>query len=237
MKSWNPVISNGQNYWDPENDTGNQGHEYLDIVGEDSVPAAYMLFREVSGTETEDQLLFRIRIDGKKNAMPGAFQVLFESTGDTSVDWYLELASGDLDSEGTVSFGAASGFNRSGVTFDTTEWTGSYTDYIQWTGTATDDGSQYTGDDDYFIDIAMPLSVFADCTGISSTNDPFRVVVSSSQNNGSLMDGDIALSSAAAGEEVVFSDVYSDTVPEPRTLGLCAGIGAAIFFVRHKLLQ
>uniref|UniRef100_UPI003561DA08 MBG domain-containing protein n=1 Tax=Pontiella sp. TaxID=2837462 RepID=UPI003561DA08 len=214
---WAPLYGQSSLYSDIPDDTGNNGHEYLDFVGDTNYAAAFYYYRTAAESgEAEDQLLFRVRLDSKKNKMPGAYQVFFETSYDSSVDWVLELETGDLDSTGTISFGSAAGTNRSGVTFGTVVWSDSFTStsgYAHWAGAATGDGSSFNGDIDYFLEFGLPWSTFTNYTGVTSTNDPFRLLFTSSQSGGQIDDGDVGNSSATIGVDVVFDDIYAD--PDP----------------------
>jgi len=155
---WNPLYSSGVQFSDVPQDTGNNGHLHLDIVGDSTYAGGYLMYRSAADTpgETEDQLLLRIRVNSMKNKMSGAYQVFFETDGDAAVEWVMQFSSTDLDSSGTLEFGAASGTNRNGVAFGAVAWTGSYAGNVNWTGTPTGDGSQFDGDDDYYLDLSMP---------------------------------------------------------------------------------
>ena len=169
---WHPLISEGTYISDPVSDTGNNGHQHLDYVGDSTYAAGYLLYRAAADTpgETEDQLLLRMRLNSSKNKMAGAYQVFFEINGDNSVDWVLQLSTDDLDSGGTLEFSAAGGTNLSNVAFGSIAWTGSYLGNVNWTGTPTGDGSNFDGNPDYFLDLSMPWNVFSANTGITSTN-------------------------------------------------------------------
>ncbi|MEN7973119.1 MAG: hypothetical protein ABFR47_04720 [Verrucomicrobiota bacterium] len=233
---WIPLYSEGALYSDIPGDIGNNGHEHLDIVGDATNSAAYMLYREDAPTSsggTENQLLFRIRLDDDKNKMSGAYQIFFETDGDSSVEWVLQLTTSDLDSSGILEFGAASGTNRNGVTFGSVNWTGSYSEYVHWEGTPTADGSQFDGNPDYYLDIAVPWDVFSASSGISSTNDPFRILITSSQSGGQIDNGDVGNSSVASSVDLSFSDVYSDSIPEPAVAVLLVGFGSTMLAGRR----
>ena len=244
LDEWTPVLSGDGYMWDPPGDTGNEGHEYLDIVGDQTnFPAAYMNFRYATNTttEAEDQLLFRIRVDDRKNNnMIGAYQIFFETTFDSGVDYYIQLA-GEIDdgnqADAVVTFGAAAGYSPSGVQFTNVIWSGNFADYG---GFGANDGSQIGGELDYFIDLVMPLSVFTDYTGIHSTNDAFRVLVSTSQNNGTLTDGDIAGSDGevVAAADVLFSDTFSETVAErtEQTITDFTPTNGSVFFTSSEVV-
>lgn len=227
---WNPLYSNGLFFSDIPLDTGNKGHLHLDIVGDSTYAGGYLMYRSMADTpgETEDQLLIRIRLNSLKNKMPGAYQVFFETDGDSSVEWVLQLDTTDLDSAGTLQFGSASGTNRSGVVFGSVDWTGTYAENVNWIGDPTGDGSQFDGDDDYFLDLSMPWVDFSNLTGITSTNDAFRVFISSSQSAGQIDDGDVGNSSVAPNVDFSFADVYSDA-----TMVLILGNGATMLLGRR----
>lgn len=232
---WNPLYSSGVLFSDVTQDTGNNGHLHLDIVGDSTYAGGYLMYRSTADTsgETEDQLLIRIRVNSKKNKMSGAYQVFFETDGDASVEWVMQFSSTDLDSGGTIEFGAASGTNRNGVAFGTVDWTGTYAGNVNWTGNATGDGSQFDGDDDYYLDLSMPWLNFSSLTGITSTNDAFRLLITSSQSSGQIDDGDVGNTSVAANTDFSFESVYSDAIPEPTTGVLILLLGTSLFYGRR----
>lgn len=232
---WNPLYRAGLLFSDVPQDTGNKGHPHLDIVGDATYTGGYLMYRSAVDTpgETEDQLLLRIRLSDKKKKMSGAYQVFFETDGDDSVDWVLQLSSSDLDSSGTLEFGAASGTNRNGVVFGSVAWTGTYAGNVNWTGNPTGDGSQFDGDDDYYLDMSMSWQIFSGLTGITSTNDAFRLLITSSQSGGQINDGDVGNSSVAASTDVNFADIYSDSIPEPAVTVLLLLFGGSIIYGRR----
>ncbi len=230
--SWTAIYAT-----DATGDTGNGGHPYLDIAGGTDVngldfAGGYLHYQSASSNPqlTEDLLSFRFRLDGIKNKMPGAYQIFFETTGDTSVDWALQLTTDDLNTSGTLEFGTASGADRSGVAFTQVEWSGTYADYVDYSGTPTDDGSRFNGDADYFLEFSMPWQQFSSSTGITSPNGNMCILMSTSQNQGSLMDGDIAGTTSSG--NVAFSDVYV-AIPEPAVASLVGGFGIAFLFGRR----
>ncbi|MEN8255909.1 MAG: hypothetical protein ABFR33_10630 [Verrucomicrobiota bacterium] len=227
---YQPLYSGANPYSDIGEDIGNNGHDHLDIVGDSTYAAGYLLHREAPGTpsDTEDQLFIRIRLNDFKNNMPGAYQVYFETDGNNSVDWVMQFETTDLDSNGTLTFSEASGTNRSSVIFGPTVWTGGNTD-TRWTGQPTSDSSNFDNDPDYFLDMAMSWDAFSTHTGIISTNDAFRILIASSQNENTL-DGDMANSSV---ENVNFEVVYSDTIPEAMSITLILSIGASMLAARR----
>ncbi len=232
---WNPLYSSGVLFSDISQDVGNNGHLHLDIVGDSTYAGGYLMYRSATDTpsETEDQLLLRIRVNNKKNKMSGAYQIFFETDGDAAVEWVMQLITSDLDSEGTLEFGTADGTNPNGVTFGAVEWTGTYAGNVNWTGIATSDGSQFGGDDDYYLDLSMPWQDFSSLTGITSTNDAFRLLITSSQSSGQILDGDVGSSSVAATANFSFDSVYSDVIPEPTAVVLILLFGTSFVFGRR----
>ncbi len=243
MSEWNPLYSSTGLYSDPNNDIGNNGHLYLDIVGgtdslNNTYSGGYML-RRTEGIE--DQLLLRIRVNADKSNDVGAFQVFFETDGDDSVEWVMQLNTEKVKGQtiDTLTFGSASGTNRNGVVFGTTVWS-TTTGYFHYTGTATEDGSQFGGDDDYFLDMAMPWSTFENYTGITSTNDPLRMLITSSQSAGQINDGDVGNSSVASGVDVLFKDLYTsqpEAIPEPAVATLIVGAGIGMLGIRRIFMK
>jgi hypothetical protein len=216
---WAPLYGQSSLYSDIPNDTGNSGHEYLDYVGDTNHAAAFFSYRlAVDSGEADDQLLFRVRLDDKKQKMPGAYQVFFETDYNASVDWVLQVSTDDLDTDGIIEFGSASGTNRSGVAFGAVVWASNFVGsvgYVNWTGAATGDGSMFNGNIDYFLEFGMPWDVFTNHTGVTSTNDPLRLLITSSQSSGQIDDGDIGNSSAGFGVDVAFTNIYVDPDPDP----------------------
>lgn len=222
---------------DPVSDTGNSGHPHLDIVGgtDDNgldFAGGYLSYKTAGSLPslTEDRLFFRYRLDGIKNKMTGAYQVFFETTGDNAVDWALQLYTTDLNSSGTLEFGRASGTDRNGVVFNPVDWTGSYADYVDFPGTPTADGSQFNGDADYFLDLSIPWEQFSSFTGIQTFSNNYKIVLTTSQNQGSLEDGDVIGTSDSG--NVVFADVMAP-IPEPAVASLVAGFGLSLLFGRR----
>ncbi len=241
---WNPLYSSsGSLYEDGRLDTANNGHLYLDIIGGfdaqgNEYAGAYLVRQDAaSGNQNEAQLMIRIRLNAAKSSDPGAYQVYFETTGDASVNWLLQL---ETPQQGTpqLTFGAASGTNSSAVLINSPLWTGSVSGYSRYTGLATADGSQFSskpngsGDDDYFLDLSMPWDVFSASTGITSTNDPFRALIVSSQSGGNAFDGDVG--NTALTTNIKFADAYSDTIPEPSQFSLLAVAGGFLWFARRR---
>ncbi len=234
----NPLYaSSGVLYGDVPQDTGNNGHLYLDYVGDSTYAAGYLLYRSVASApgETEDHLFIRLRLNTNKRNDSGAYQILFETDGDDSVEWAMQLAVPKQGASRTLTFGVASGTNRNGVTFGTVAWTDTTSEYLNYSGTATDDGTTFDRDADYFLDLAMPWAVFSANTGIASTNEPFRVILGSSQLAGSSLDGDVG-NSAAAGD-VYFKDIYGTAnpaaIPEPAVLGFISLFGIGLLAAKR----
>ena len=223
---------------DAASDIGNNGHSYLDIVGDATYASGFLQFYNSDSTASEDLLLLRLRLNGKKNKMKGSWQFFFETDGDDEVEWVLQLSSDDLTSEGTIQMGTSSGESESDITFGSVAWTGSYEDNVHWTGEATGDGSQFGGDDDYFLDLSIPWNSFSSLTGIDTNAPSFRVAIASSQQSGQLSDGgaaEISTSDPITSFED-FGD-YSGVIPEPAVATLLVGTGAGLLISRRVFFR
>lgn len=238
------IISPEGNEWralystDPVSDIGNKGHEHLDIVGGTDpngnvYDGGYIQLRPatVDNGLSEDLLFFRFRLDGKKNRMRGAFQVFFETDGDSEVEWVLQLTTSDLDTSGLLEFGKADGADRDGIRIDSPVWAGSYADHVNYTGTPAPDGSMFNGTDDYFLDLAVSWDTFSAYTGIDTVNAPFRTLMTTSQQGGKLLDGDVS-GIAYSSDNIRFEEAYA-AVPEPTVLALLAGSGLILILCRR----
>jgi hypothetical protein len=78
----------------------------------------------------------------------------------------------------------------------------------------------------------MPWKVFSDNTGILSTNDNFRLLITSSQTSGQITDGDVGNTSVTT--DISFSGLYSDVIPEPAAATLIAGTGILTLAIRRR---
>jgi hypothetical protein len=238
-KLWTPLTSDASLYADEVKDIGNNGHLYLDIVGgTDSLgndyAGGYLLYQEATSPNTEDLLFLRIRLNKKKNQNnSGAYQVFFETDGDDSVEWVLQFSAERNINNSYLEFGSASGTNRAGVTLGAVNWSGQYPEYGHFADTTTADGSEFDGDADYFLDLAMPWQVFESYTGISSTNEAFRLLITSSQSIGQVLDGDVGGSDVTPNQDFLFSDEYTEAIPEPLVVSLLAGFGISLLACRR----
>ena len=196
---WDPILFNGGYYYDDAHDVLNNGADdnMLDIVGDATTyPAAFMLKRTEG---TEEQLLFRIRLDDfKKTNKTKAWQILLDTDGVAGFDFALEVSAKLNNNQTTqwlvaptVRFAAiaANGTSTDLQMASTNIWTAtSGDDYANWAGAAS---SAINSSTDHFIDLAMPASEFWAATGLA-TNQPFGVAASSSQTPGQL-DGDVGI--------------------------------------------
>lgn len=200
-----------------------------DIEGDATYSALYWYYQD-NGTpldDSDDQLQFRVRLDEEPNNPQSVWQILFNVDADLGLDYLLEYdTSGNPD---ILEFAATDveGPNVSDVTVDTSHllWStnsvASYTRFVNPTG----DGSNFGGDNDVFLDMAMPWTEFTSATGITKS-DSFQIGVSTSTTDQSI-NKDVPLGLSASSQ---VSDLLGDviTVPEPTSsmlFGVAVGLG------------
>ncbi|MBN2161670.1 MAG: hypothetical protein JXR25_10890 [Pontiellaceae bacterium] len=234
--AWIPLYTDGSALADASNDTGNKGHPYLDIVGDATYASGYLHFLDADTNigATDDMLLLRLRLNGTKNKMKGAWQVFFETDGNDGVEWVLQLTSDDLAKEGELQFGTSGGETKDSITFGSLAWSGNYEGNVHWTGEATSDGSRFGGDDDYFLDLAMPWNEFSGITGIATNSGSFRVAAATSQQSGQLSDGSLSdfIMTIPISNFTDFEN-FNIVIPEPAAASLLVGAGCAILLSRR----
>lgn len=236
---WIPLQLQDESLENSSGVIGNKGHPYLDIVGDSTYASGYLQFHSVANhpDETEDHLLLRLRVNGAKARMKGAYQVFFDTDGDDGLEWVLQFTTDNLDQEGLLQFGTAGGETRDGITFGAIGWTGTYAGNVNWTGSPTGDGSQFGGDDDFFLDISMPWDEFSNLTGVQSKHTSFRVLMATAQQGGSFSEGeaDASLMSLTSGFND-FGSLSIAVIPEPATAVLLAG-SAAAYLLGRRIFQ
>lgn len=222
---WEPLTIGGSDYWDDLSDESPDATDLVggfDVVSSNSFTAGFLHESETG----PDQISLRMRLDGDGSSGAGAnsvWQFLFETDGDlTSIDWVLEVRQSGPPSAQQVIFTQASpgGATFGDVSLSTSfSWTGALADWRRWTPVT--DGSSFDGDADYFLDVAMPLSVFRSVTGLSAT-DSYLMALSTSTSH-TQINKDLPLGLAPTqGVNLGFTG----PVPEPSTgmllaLGLC----------------
>ncbi|MBY0090740.1 carboxypeptidase regulatory-like domain-containing protein [Priestia aryabhattai] len=205
-----PILIGGQPIFDL---VGDQSPLSTDIVGNTQFPAAFFAYDATN-------VYFRIRVNGDpRNSQLTAFTnfswgVLINTSGDPGVyDWLANINglnntisliknttriynSWNDPAEGTDGRGAPS-FSRPIVNFDVAR------------AILTNDGSNFGGDPDYFIDFQFPTATFFSLLGITASTSISLVIFSSTNSNNYNKD------SLQAGENFQF--VQSITNPTPPT--------------------
>jgi hypothetical protein len=218
---WVALESGGSNMTDPDG----PNPDTTDIRGDSTYSSAFWL-------PADGLLHFRIRLDDvPSNKTQAVWQVLFDTDSDTGIDWVLQLdAKSDYQvsfvrttTEGSTFGDVVLGTSTTGTDPDV-KWTAAKADYSRFT--TAGDGSSFSGDDDGFVDLALPWGIFTNVTGIG-VDDPFRVGISSStthtQTNKDLpFDLDDSSSvDDGFGDSISFP---ASAVPEPGTM-LLFGLG------------
>ena len=228
---WNPLMKGTNFYWDTLRD---ESPRPADLVGTlDTFPAGSWALIEdgyADGGVTDDAFIFRLRLDGDGSTRKFAWQVSLDTDGDaSSVEWMLQLVQSGKPSGHGVGLiqTAVGGPNLNDVDIGDNEiaWLGDKDLYSRWI-TVPDSN-------DYYVDIAIPWTVFTSITGVTELEQLRAVLSTSSTHTG--IKGDAPL---GAGLSVQISDVLSDNIPEPAvaSLLLSSGIGFLAFrriFNRH----
>lgn len=227
---WRPITFAGGALPDPDNDyNGAQGTPYLDIEGNSTHAAGYWFYTN-SGTIAvdDDVLMFRMRLDG--NAQRDTYQFSFDTNQTpSSVDWVVQLDDVDDHAVELVQT-AVSGLTYSDVALSTVNtWQGSYAEYAR-IFVPTLDGSNFGGNPDYFIDLAIPWSVWQTATGLT-VEDVWRVQLSTATQH-NVLNKDFP---QGWGSNDLVSSGFSDPIsaPEPGTLAL-VGISLAGLMLRKR---
>lgn len=148
---------------------------------------------------TDDaHIFFRMRVDNMPNQNPQAvWQVLLNTDDDEWVDWVIQLDLSSSDSQ--VELAKNSAINAGGPSDNWTTVdlsTSAFphvgagtpkTDFYRWVNATATDGSNFhaLNDDDYFIDMAFPKSIFETETGLAFSNT-FGVALSTSANHNNI---------------------------------------------------
>ncbi len=166
---WQGLTSGGGVYTDP---LGDENPDSTDVVG-GLIGATSYTAGFWHQSLANDQISFRMRIDESGLGDNNVWQFFLDTDGDpTAIDWVLEVRQSGPPSDKEVIFTQAT---TGGPTFKdvalsgTPAWTGTLADWSRWI--AVDDGSTFdeppdAPGSDFFIDVAMPLSLFQSITGI-----------------------------------------------------------------------
>ncbi len=224
---WTTVTLGGVDYSDPG---GDSNPDPTDLVGGNDGTGDFAAAFWHSSL-ADDQLSLRMRLDDSGSSSNHIWQFLFETDGDaTTIDWVLEVRqSGNPAGRQVIFTPTTSG----GPTFNdvalssTFAWTGALDDWRRWG--AAGDGSNFNGNADSFLDVAIPLSTFQAITGLSPA-DIFQLSISTSTSH-TQINKDVPLGlSLSAPVSSAFSNFVPAPEPGPGALtgaGLCAlAIGA-----------
>lgn len=204
-----------------------------DIEGDQTYAALFWYYQD-SGTpldESDDELLFRIRLDKEEQIKTSVWQILLDTDDDIYLDYVLEYdASGTPDAIELAPTGGAQA-TVSDVTIDTANLLWSSTLIADFTRFVTaDDGSNFDGNPDVFLDLGIPWSDLSTATGLTA-GDSLRFGVSTS-TTGELINKDVPLGLASTAS---VGDLLGDAiiVPEPGGLSLL-GIAAGFILLRRR---
>jgi hypothetical protein len=218
---WNAIQVNGGNLTDPAGPTP----DTIDIRGDSTYAAGYWAHDGVNG-----YIFFRMRLDEKPSSLTSVWQFLLDTDSDSGIDWIVQLdESGDNRVELVAT--ATEGSTFKDVTLSSTvSWNGATSTYAKFTD-PTGDGSSFDGDNDTFLDLAVPWSSFSSATGLS-TSSSFRIALSSSTTHSGInKDFPLGLGSGSSVADG-FSDVING-VPEPGTWVLFAA-GLALLILSRR---
>lgn len=228
---WTALTTGGGSLFYGDPDDENPGS--VDIEG-DAIHAALFWYYQDSETpldESDDQLLFRIRLDSEPNNPQYTWQILLDTDDDVYLDYVLEYdTSGTPDAIKLAPTGVGEA-TVSAVTIDTASllWSSALVaDFTRFV--AADDGSNFDGNPDVFLDLGIPWSDFSTATGLT-TSDSFRFGVSTSTTDQSInKDVPLGLTSTASVEDLLGDAII---VPEPGGLSLL-GMAAGFTLLRRR---
>lgn len=232
---WRPLYRLGGFITDADNDfPGANGQASLDIEGNATYAAGY-IYIDNAGTPTDssdDYLMFRMRLDGTRANPNGVYQILIDADGNpATVDYVLQtdMAADDMvELLATTSGGPTFG----GVAMNAVSWQGDLATYAHVLTPATD-GSNFGGNPDYFVDVAIPWQQWEVITGLSQ-QDAFAIALSASTQD-TLINRDYPLNYTSGTQvSLGFGDPMRPPVPEPRTL-LLVGVPLALLYLRLRV--
>ena len=233
------TAGNGDNLSDPR---GGTNPKQADIVG--NAPTS----RRGAGfwyyNSTTDQLMFRIRVDktpldNSSNFKNQVWTVLIDDQdGDDKKGWALQLDAKDDDLVELEAVDKLDGKLGKINIKDTNDFTGAIGTYARAVNVDNNEfGSDFGGEADFFVDIAIDFSDFETATGLSTT-DNFRVALTTSDRDNKIrkdypfdldknkkLFADGGWGSAFAANDAV--------VPEPSTWALF-GLGAIVLGLRVR---
>jgi hypothetical protein len=235
---WNPLFWNGVKYADA---LGDETPVWVDIVGSTTYPAGFWYISE-EGTPldlSDDMLMFRMRlnqigVNGGGNDRQSVWQVLFDTDSDGGANFCLQVdGKTDKDVQFVATLTSGPPFSLppgpNPVTLSTTNiwFSTDLATYRRWS--TAGDGSNFGGDADTFLDMAMPWPVFATNTGLSQTDTLYVTLCTSASHeviNKDHPDSQLYGSS---------SPPPTGQIPEPATvLSVLAGLGLVGRVLRRR---
>lgn len=228
--AWTPLLRGGGLYTDTLND---ENPNWVDIVGDSTTHAAGFWHIDDMGSAgtSDDILMFRMRLHQNGLGRNSVWQFVLDTDLDGGADWSLQL---DNKTDNRVEFVIATspgppfaippGTNP--TEFDGTNAFWSSTDldaYRRWS--TAGDGSNFGGDDDIFLDAAMPWDEFSTITGLKTPLFGVILTTSSDHNNINKDHPDD-------------NETFSNPIPEPATaLGVVSAMVGLAGYIKRRLVS
>ncbi len=219
---WIALTRGGSLYADALND---ENPDWVDVVGDNTHAAGFWHIDDMgSAPVNDDILMFRMRLNQTGLGQNSVWQFVLDTDLDGGADWSLQL---DNKTDNRLEFVIAT---SPGPPFaippgtDPAEYDGvnafwstnDLASYRRWS--AAGDGSNFDGDADAFLDVAMPWDEFSSITGV--TDPMFAVALTTSANHNN------------TNKDHPDDNTFSDPIPEPVTavavVSAMAGLGGYI---------
>jgi large repetitive protein len=220
---WLPILVDGSPYIDALNGPGDvyatpPNPDQLDLVGGIDSNSAGPFPTGYIYTDA-DNLMVRMRVDGDPTGANSAWIVFLNTDPDDDVDWVLSLdSSGDNQVELVAAAPAVAGQGNpwEPVVIGPTPHSGvaPLSTWSRFVSATAVDGSEFDGDEDFFVDMAFPMATFLSTTGLAPA-DPFGLAFATSANHNNI-NKDLPDSSAWG------YPPGGPVIPEPATLILLA---------------
>jgi hypothetical protein len=234
---WIPML-NGGLYVDVVNNTGT-GDVYatpphpdnLDLVGGIDANSAGPFVTGYWYTDDVD-LMFRMRVDGNPDIGRFGAQhvwiVFLNTDDDDDVDWALSLdnqVDGQVELVPAVSGGPTTANPWNPVVLGDTPHTGvsPLSTWSRFLSATAVDGSEFDGDEDFFVDLAFPMATFLSMTGLAPA-DPIGMALATSADHVNI------------NKDLPDYTSWGDppVIPEPATLILLAAGLPLLLRIRRK---
>ncbi len=206
--AWTPLFQGAGFYSDALND---ENPDWIDIVGDSTYSAGFWNIDDMgTATSSDDILMFRMRLHQNGQGANSVWQFVLDTDLDGGANWSLQL---DNKTDNRLEFVIATSPGppfaippgTDPVEFDGTNAYWSSTDLDAWRRWSTaGDGSNFGGDDDAFLDVAMPWDEFSSITGL--TEPSFGVILTTSQDHNNVNK-----------DHPDDDESFSNPIPEPAT--------------------